>query len=84
MYGVTPQIEFRGKKQYKTCYGACCSLFAIVVIVFYAACKATIFLQEFPLGLKLANVIDDITQQSVEEGVDLELAFSDSPLGTQE
>jgi hypothetical protein len=83
MYGVTPQIEFRGKKQYKTCWGACCSLFAIIVIVAYAACKATFFLQEFPLGLQIANMIDEFSGQSVEEGIDLELAFSPSPVSNE-
>jgi hypothetical protein len=80
MYGVTPQIEFRGKKQYKTCWGACCSLFAMIIIVVYAACKATYFLQEFPFGLKLANMIEDFTGQTVDEGVDLDLTFSQSPI----
>ena len=44
MYGVTPQIEFRGKPRYRTCYGACCSLFAILIILGYAACKSVFFL----------------------------------------
>lgn len=50
----------------------------------YAGVKSVFFLQEFPIGAQVANIIDEFSGQSVEEGVDLELAFSESPLSIDE
>jgi hypothetical protein len=37
-----------------------------------------------PISLIVVDIIDEFTGQSVEEGVDLDLAFSESPLSVED
>ena len=46
MYGVTPQLEMRGKRKVRSCCGACFSFIAILVIVVYSVLKTAYLIKE--------------------------------------
>jgi hypothetical protein len=39
MFGVRPTLEFNGKRQYKSCYGAFISSLALIFIAFFMIIK---------------------------------------------
>lgn len=81
MYGVTPQLEIKGKRKFKTCYGACWSFLAIIIILGYWFYKAIYVLNEAEIafGSNMVEMVEDILGISMETSDDLELEFSDQP-----
>lgn len=79
MYGVTPQLEIKGKRKFKSCFGACWSFVAIVIILAYWFLKTVYVLQEAEIefGTNMVTMVEDIIGISQDPTDDLELEFSD-------
>lgn len=62
MYGVTPQLEIKGKRKFKSCFGACWSFVAIVIILAYWFLKTVYVLQEAEIefGTNMVTMVEDI------------------------
>ena len=48
MYWVYPTLELRGKRKFRTCWGASCSCLALLIIFLYAALKVLSFQSLIP------------------------------------
>lgn len=83
MYGVTPQLEIKGKRKFKSCFGACWSFLAIIIILAYFFLKTVYVLQEaeIEIGASMVTIVEDIIGISQAETDDLELEFSEDPSG---
>lgn len=79
MFGVTPQLEIKGKRKFKSCFGACWSFLAIIIILAYWFLKTIYVLQEaeIAIGGTLVDIVEEIIGLSQDTTDDLELEFSD-------
>lgn len=79
MYGAKPELEVRGKKRIKSCYGAFISFLAGAFIFTYFAYKLLYFMQNIMLIRKFLELLTQMTGVELNEEVDLALEFANSP-----
>ena len=68
MYGETPQLEIKGKRKFKSCFGACWSFIAIIIILAYWFYKAIYVLNEAEIafGSNMVGMVEEILDISME------------------